>query len=198
MRTTVRTVLIFVSVAAIFLLACLVLFGYWSYRGASAAERVEDFKLCLEAFKVIVVSFFVSLIGILIPARVREVRYIFQRMKESRIAYSEAKTGVAYLPIQLCSLNFSDSATLIQRVHFQKHQAELYEDLDKHAKHLGVTGRIWADKHFQRLVAFRTVLEDHTADWDALTRNERIKYLLDARRLDRQKQERTRGGDIIG
>ena len=198
MRTTVRTVLIFVSVAAIFLLACLVLFGYWSYRGASAAERVEDFKLCLEAFKVIVVSFFVSLIGILIPARVREVRYIFQRMKESRIAYSEAKTGVAYLPIQLCSLNFSDSATLIQQVHFQKHQAELYEDLDKHAKHLGVTGRIWADKHFQRLVAFRMVLEDHTADWDALTRNERIKYLLDARRLDQQEQEQTQGGDIIG
>jgi hypothetical protein len=198
MTTTARTVLGWTFAATISLLLGLGLFAIWNGRGASSVEGLEYSKLYLETFKVIVVSFFVALIGILVPARLREVRYNFQRMKESRVAYSEAKTGVAYLPIQLCSLNFAEAAALAQRVHFHKHQAELYHDeLKAYAQHLGVSPEEWGKKLYDRLKVFRSVLEDHVADWDSLPRNERIKVLLEARSQDHKAQELTKTGDII-
>jgi hypothetical protein len=196
MSTPARTALGWTSAATACMLLVLGLFALCNEK-VTPTEALGYAKLYLQAFNVIVVSFFVALMGILIPARLREVRYDFQRMKESRVAYSEAKTGVAYLPIQLCTLEFSEAAALAQRVHFQKHQAELYDELEKYAQNAGVTRKQWGDKLYDRLAVFRKVLEDHAATWDALTRNERIKLLLEARSQDHRKQEDTPEGDII-
>jgi len=199
MNTIVRTVLILTFASTICLLFGLILFALWRERNSSPAERLEYSKLYLEAFKVITISFFVALLGILIPASLREARYRFQKMKESRIAYSKAKTGVAYLPLQLCSLGFIEAAALIQQVHFEKHQAELYEqDLKKYVKHLGVDPQQWGAAHYDRLSAYRTVLEDHVSDWDSSTSSERIQLLLESRARDQEQKNKLPQKDIIG
>lgn len=206
MTTIARIFLILAVAATIGLLFGLVLFAKWRERDALPSEKLEYSKLYFEAFKVITISFFVALTGILVPAHLREARYRFQVKKESRAAYSKAKTGVAYLPLQLSSLPFTEAANLIQQLHFEKHQAELYkDDLQGYVEHLGISGRQWGQIYmYDRLVAYRTVLEDHVADWDLLTHKERMEFLLEARahdqeqKRDQMKKRELPRADIIG
>jgi len=146
-----------------------------------AANRLDYAKLYVQGFNVIVVSFFVGLLGILIPARLSEVQNNFERLKESRVAYSEAKTGVAYLPLRLCSLTFAEAGAFIQQVHFHKHQAQLYQELNQHVRHQWPSPSAWADEMYTYLEGFRRILEKHAADWDVLERGDRMRLLLDAR-----------------
>jgi len=198
MNNSVRDVLRITFASTLFFLLGLFLFGY--YREThTAGDKLEYSRLYVEAFKIIVISFFVALIGILVPARLREVQLGFERSKESRIAYSKAKTGVAYLPLQICSLNFAGAVDFIQRVHFEKHQAELYSsDLEKYVEHLGVDAGEWGEEHYQRLFAYRTVLEKLAGNWDSTPQHERIELLLKARADDQVKRKEHHKKDTIG
>lgn len=77
----------------------------------------EQLGFFLDAYKAIGVGFLVALLGAIIPQLLPEGRDRFERFKDSRVAYSEAKTSVLYLPEKLSNLTFSDAVTAVQDAH---------------------------------------------------------------------------------
>src|SRR5436853_487571 len=96
------------------------------------ANRIEYYKLYVDLAKSVLVGFGAAMLGILIPAVFAEAHYSFERLRDSRTAYSEAKTSVDYLPLRLCTLNLKAAVALVQRAHVRKHEAELYPELTFH------------------------------------------------------------------
>jgi hypothetical protein len=139
-------------------------------------DRIAYYKLYVDLAKAVLVGFGVTLLGILIPAVFAEARYTFERLRDSRTAYSEAKTSVDYLPLRLCTLNLKAAAALVQRAHVRKHEAELYPELRFHLKRRGInkTPEQWGDELYDRLFVVRQLLEEHAADWDTLRPHARL------------------------
>ncbi|HZL29578.1 MAG TPA: hypothetical protein VFC54_00775 [Pseudolabrys sp.] len=82
--------------------------------------HLEAHKFELEIFKVILAGFVVGMLGILIPAVVTEARHRFEQRKESRVAYSAAKTTIDYLKLRLATASLEEAATALQQAHFNK------------------------------------------------------------------------------
>jgi hypothetical protein len=183
MYHSARVALRYTIYATVCFLFGLVVFACWREIQTPPSDRLAYSQLYLEAFKVIVVSFFVALLAILLPARIREVHDNFEKLRESRVAYSMAKTGVAYLPIRLCALKFNEATAFIQEVHFHKHQAELYKELEQHVKHLDVTPEQWSEELFARLAAYRCVLEKQAHRWDSMNPGRRLEFLVKSREI---------------
>jgi hypothetical protein len=160
----------------------LMLFVRWCEENTSP----EFAKLYLDAFKIVVVGGGVALLGILIPAVFAEARHAFEKLKESRIAYSKAKTGVDYLPIELCTQSLDEAASHVKKIHVWKHQAELYEELAGHLKNKPKYGEMpaeerraaWGNDKYDQLYAIRVLLEKHAHEWDKLEPHARLKLLL--------------------
>lgn len=140
------------------------------------SDRVEYYKLHVDLATAVLVGFGAALLGILIPTVFAEARFSFERLRESRKAYSEAKTAVDYLPLRLCSLPLKEAALFVQRAHVKKHHVELYAELAIHLKRRGIgkTPEQWCDELYDRLFTARTMLENHAAQWDSLTPDKRL------------------------
>ena len=139
------------------------------------SERVEYYAIYFDVLKAIWLGIAIALL----PVGIGELRHDFERLKESRIAYSEAKTGVDYLPLRVSSLNLTEAAALIQQVHVRKHQAELYEELERHLRRRGYEGTPaqWGDMLYYELIRVRDLLEAHASEWDKLEPDERLKIV---------------------
>jgi hypothetical protein len=133
-------------------------------------ERIQYYKLYVDLAKAVLVGFGAALLGILIPAVFAEARYSFERLRDSRTAYSEAKTGIDYLPLRLCTLDLKAAAAFVQRAHVRKHEAELYPELKFHLKKRGIdkTPEQWGDGIYSQLFDVRELLEAHAGEWDSL------------------------------
>jgi hypothetical protein len=129
--------------------------------------------------KAVLVGFGAALLGILIPAVFAEARYSFERLRDSRTAYSEAKTGVDYLPLRLSTLDLKAAAAFVQRAHVRKHEAELYPELKFHLKKRGInkTPEQWGDGIYSQLFDVRELLEAHAGEWDSLRPDARLALL---------------------
>jgi len=173
----------FTIFASLALVVILMLFVRWCEENTSP----EFAKLYLDAFKIVVVGGGVALLGILIPAVFAEARYAFEKLKESRVAYSKAKTGVDYLPIELCTKSLNEAAAHVKKIHVWKHQAELYEELAGHLKDKPKYGEMppekrrsaWGNDKYDQLYAIRGLLEKHAHEWDRLEPHVRLKLLLE-------------------
>ena len=143
-----------------------------------AGQRLEYLEFALEVYRALFIGFLVATLGILIPQSFTESKYEFERFRESRLAYSEAKTGIEYLPDRLADLEFAAAVELIERVHVRKHVAETYTELKQHLH--GRSPRDWGDGAYARLAGMRDVLREHSHDWSALDRHERLQMLLAA------------------
>jgi hypothetical protein len=143
------------------------------------ADRIAYYKLYVDLAKAVLVGLGATLLGVLVPAIFAEARYSFERLRDSRTAYSEAKTSVDYLALSLCTLNLKDAAALVQRAHVRKHEAELYAELKIHLKrrHIEQTPEQWGDGLYARLFMTRRFLEEHAGDWDLLSPDERLSLL---------------------
>jgi hypothetical protein len=146
------------------------------------ADRIAYLKLYVDMAKAVLVGVGAASLGILIPAVFAEARYSFERLRDSRVAYSEAKTSVDYLPLRLCTLDLKAASVLVQRAHVRKHEAELYPELKFHLKRRGIdrTPEQWGNDLFERLYVVRKLLEAHADDWDSLTPPTRLIVLQDA------------------
>lgn len=113
-------------------LVSIALYKTWS--DASGELTTEQLRFFLDAYKAIGVGFLVALLGAIIPQLLPEARDRFERFKDSRVAYSEAKTSVIYLPDKLSDLSISDAATVVQDAHKKLHLAETYTELKNHLK----------------------------------------------------------------
>src|ERR1017187_11027645 len=120
----------------------------------------------LEIFKILGGGLFVALLTLYIQKQ----HYTFERMKESRRAYSEAKTAVDYLELRLSCLKLADAAQLLQQIHINKHMAEIYPELLVHLKRKGTNKSPleWGDDLYFKLYAVRRILERHVSEWDEL------------------------------
>jgi len=176
MKNLAQTAFIVTIVVTICLLAGLGQFARTLDAGILPDQRIQYYKLYVEIFKAILVGFSVALAGILIPAIMAEARHRFERLRESRAAYSQAKTGFDYLPLRMCTLSLNDAATLVQRVHTSKHMAELYPELDQHLKRRGIkkTPDQWGDNLYNFLYELRHLLEVHANDWNSLSPEARL------------------------
>lgn len=146
------------------------------HSGLPIADRMQYYKLYVDLAKAVLVGFGAALLGILIPAVFAEARFSFERLRDSRTAYSEAKTGIDYLPLRLCTLDLKSAAALIQKAHVRKHEAELYPELEIHLRRRGIraTAEQWGDELYNRLFIARNLLEKHANDWDSLSSNARL------------------------
>ena len=142
-------------------------------------DRIQYYKLYADLAKAVLVGFGAALLGILIPAVFAEARYSFERLRDSRTAYSEAKTGVDYLPLRLCTLDLKAAAAFVQRAHVRKHEAELYPELKFHLKKRGInkTPEQWGDGIYSQLYDVRELLEAHAGEWDSLRPDARLALL---------------------
>lgn len=144
------------------------------------ADRLPFLKFELDMFKAILASFVVGMLGILIPAVLSEARQHFEQRKASRKAYSAAKTGVDYLKLRLAASSLADAAIALQRVHFLKHQAELYDELEEwlDKRYRGAkSAEQWDVEMYGKLFCTRQVLEQHADTWDRLSPSKRIALL---------------------
>jgi len=142
-------------------------------------DRIQYYKLYADLAKAVLVGFGAALLGILIPAVFAEARYSFERLRDSRTAYSEAKTGIDYLPLRLCTLDLKAAAAFVQRAHVRKHEAELYPELKFHLKKRGInkTPEQWGDGIYSQLFDVRELLESHAGEWDSLRPMQRLALL---------------------
>jgi hypothetical protein len=143
-------------------------------------DRLAYYIVYLDAFKVILVSGLVALVGALVPQIIAHSRAEFDKLKESRIAYSNAKTGIDYLTVRLCALKLPQASALIQRTHVYKHQAELYEELLERwlrRREDLRTSLEWGEDMYKKLFKIRCLLEQHASEWDNLTPDQRLKLL---------------------
>jgi hypothetical protein len=145
-------------------------------------SRVDYYKLYVDIFKIILAGFLVAMLGVLIPAVTAEARYDFERLKASRVAYSRAKTGVDYLKLRIASMKLAEASAQVQEVHFHKHKAELYDELQLHLDRRYPTEMRmdvdkWDEMMYQKLFLIREVLEKEAEHWDGMKPTERIKLI---------------------
>jgi hypothetical protein len=167
---------VFVAAVSLFLLERSAI----QYSGVMPVDdRIQYYKLYVDLAKAVLVGFGAALLGILIPAVFAEARYSFERLRDSRTAYSEAKTGIDYLPLRLCTLDLKAAAAFVQRAHVRKHEAELYPELKFHLKKRGIdkTPEQWGDGIYSQLFDVRELLEAHAGEWDSLRPDGRLALL---------------------
>jgi hypothetical protein len=142
-------------------------------------DRLPYYKFYLDAFKVIGIGGLVAVVSTLAPQILSQARADFDRLKESRSAYSNAKTGIDYLPLRLCALSLPEACALIQQAHIYKHQAELYEELEQwlRRRHIPDSSKEWGDRMYARLATTRDVLQKHAGEWNDLRPNQRFELL---------------------
>jgi hypothetical protein len=128
----------------------------------------------LEAYKAAGIGFLVAVLGVIIPQLLPEARDRFERFKDSRIAYSEAKTSVIYLREKLCTVRFGDAVAAVQDAHKKLHLAETYTELRSHLVVWHPRPETWVDRNYWELMAVRTALQRTVNDWDDLSVGKRF------------------------
>ncbi|HSY51239.1 MAG TPA: hypothetical protein VLC46_20705 [Thermoanaerobaculia bacterium] len=192
MTRTLSRALLTVAGIALVLTLSLGAFVFWNEPNVSTATRLSYYQLYADALKAIIIGFGVALVGVLLPAILAETRSRFDKLKDSRLAYSQAKTGVDYLALRLCAMSLADAGAHIQAVHVFKHQAELYDELKVWLARRYTPSdslhdpSVWAESLYDRIFAMRAVLEDHAGKWDKLRPDVRIKLLLADRRSEKE------------
>ena len=125
-------------------------------------------------------------------------REAFEEYKEARQAYSEAKTGVMYLPERLAALEVKDGMRLINQLHEKKHLAETYDaelkDIIKRRLKDTTAAELWSDSMYDTLEAYRRGVSNNANNWDTMQRKDKIGILTTEREelKNRMAEERER------
>ena len=111
--TVIRKILIGALIVATVASALVSVLLYTTWKKTDGNLNLGQLKFFLEAYKAIGVGFLVALLGAIIPHVLAEARDSFERFKESRITYSQAKTSVIYLPEKLTGLAFAEAVSAV-------------------------------------------------------------------------------------
>ena len=165
---------------AVFLVLVAVIVAHTLQASPPPPATLKLLSFELDMFKAILAGFVVGMLGILIPAVATEARQRFEQRKESRTAYSEAKTGIDYLKLRLATMTLAEASIALRNVHFQKHIAELFDDFPEWLKkHYGptMTPGHWNMLMYKKLFGARQKIEQNANSWDGLSPAERIALL---------------------
>lgn len=159
-------------------LVSLAFFHAWRNEGGNLS--LDELRFFLDAYKAIGIAFLVALLGVVIPYVLPEARDKFERFKESRVAYSQAKTSVIYLPEKLASLAFAEAVAAVRDAHEKLHLAETYpRELRQHL-HWHTYPDTWVDRNYWELFALRKVLVVNVDKWSNLKAGDRLQALHEA------------------
>jgi hypothetical protein len=170
--TTIRTVLI----GAVLVTVAIMVFLSFAL-GSEPALTLEIKRLYLEAYKAVGVGFLVAVLGVSVPQLLPEARDRFERFKNSRVAYSEAKTAVIYLPETVSELTFAPAVAAVQDAHRKLHLAETYSELQTHLIGWHPHPETWVDRNYWELMAIRRALRTSVNTWDHLTSRNRLQII---------------------
>jgi hypothetical protein len=180
MKNVIWWILLVVVVAACILGVFAWKFGHEISTHPPSSVQIAAYKFNLEMFKAILAGFVVAMLGLLIPLGITEARNNFERLKESRIAYSKAKTGLDYLALSLSTANLPEAHELVRMAHYDKHQAVLYPEFKQHIKDRYdnlIRWEDWDKVAYSKLRNTRILLKKNAAKWDQMTPSERLHIL---------------------
>jgi hypothetical protein len=129
------------------------------------AVRVQYLAQYVALVQVIAVGVVVTLLGVIIPLMLPGARDRFERFKESRQAYSRAKTAVIYLPDRVVKVDREKAFLLVEKAHREIHLAETFEDVIIKKGYLRwfANPDLWLLYNYWQIVAVATVLREY--DW---------------------------------
>jgi hypothetical protein len=153
--------------------------GWWLQKyfppPADHASRILYLEQYVAVIQVIAVGIVVALISVIVPLVLPEARDRFEQYKESRRAYSRAKTAVIYLPDRVSSADKETAVVLVEGAHRELHLAETFEDVIIEKGYLKWFERpdLWIPYNYWQIVAVAEVLrkgnQRSPEDTDALT-----------------------------
>jgi len=178
MKIMVRDILYWSVVVAILATILVSIFFYeYGFYDDPNIQR-QYFELFGSIYKAIGIGFIVAIFSAVIPQLLPETKYNFEKYKDSRIAYSEAKTGIIYLPYKLSVLPYEKAISLIQEVHEKLHVAESYDEIKYHLAPYNDPDT-WGERKYKELMAMKKVLGRHIHDWKGIKKNARLNEFLE-------------------
>lgn len=152
-----------------------VVFNEWQSAGGRLS--LDQLRFFLDAYKTIAAAFLVALLAVVIPQLLPEAKDKFERYKDSRVAYSRAKTAVIYLPERIAYLAFIDAVSAVQEAHEKLHFAETYpNELRQHLRWHPYPDT-WVDRNYWELFALRKVLHENVDSWSQLSPGARLRQI---------------------
>lgn len=173
MKINVKNIVVFGGITAFLLfIAATVWMIYVVEIPPEPQLRLEFYGFMLNVYTTIGVGYLLALLGALIPHILAETKYEFDKRKEGQAMFSQAKTGIEYLPYALAELNRKEGFEHLKKVHNDKHLVDVYQaDAPRHYKN-------WdGNQKYGHIKKYREALQ-HTSGWDFLTRDEKLKMLI--------------------
>jgi hypothetical protein len=144
-----------------------------------ATLRVPYLVPYVSFMQVIVVGVVVTLVSVVVPLMLPEARDRFEQYKESRQAYSRAKTAVIYLPDRVvANVDREKAFVLVEEAHREIHLAETFEEViiaKGYLKWFANPG-LWILYNYWQIVAVAEVLRH--SDWSAVEDREMLRERL--------------------
>lgn len=115
----------------------------------------------VEVLDVVAAGVLVGIVTVIIPLLIPEARDRFERYKESRRAYSRAKTAVIYLPDRVANAGDTKEAMrLVEQAHRELHYAETFEQVIIGRGYLDwfANPALWLKFNYWKIFAIASVL----------------------------------------
>jgi hypothetical protein len=140
--------------------------------------RVQYLEQYIALVQVIAAGVVVTLVSVIIPLMLPEARDRFERYKESRQAYSRAKTAVIYLPDRVAHVPREKAFLLVEKAHREIHLAETFEDVIIGKGYLKwfANPDLWILYNYWQIVAVAEVLRNY--DWSVRENHDMLRDRL--------------------
>jgi hypothetical protein len=144
----------------------------------TAEIRVKYLEQYVDLAKAITVGVAVTLISVIIPHMLPEARDRFERYKESRRAYSQAKTSVLYLADRVVNVDRKEAFLLVEKAHRELHFAETFEEviIDKNYLKWFDNPALWITYNYWQIYAVAEVLR--VSNWETSEDEKKLKNNL--------------------
>ena len=166
------------AIAAVLIVVWSIVFGMHGF-AKDGAINAATFPVFLDGYKAIGLGFLVAILATVVPQLLPEEKYRFERLRDSREAYSKAQTGITYLPNKLATLGYAESVALLQSVHEHLHVAQTYTELSLHLAPYD-TPEKWGPSKYRTLMAVKEVLQRELPSWDSHLAEHRLHLLQEA------------------
>lgn len=94
----------------------------------NVSVKVQYLEQYVAVLQILAVGVLAAIVTVIIPLLIPEARDRFERYKESRLAYSRAKTAVIYLPDRVVNAaDMKEATKLVEKAHRELHFAETFE-----------------------------------------------------------------------
>lgn len=125
------------------------------------AVKVRYLEQYVAVLQILAVGVLAAILTVIIPLLLPEARDRFERYKESRQAYSRAKTSVIYLPDKVANAaDMKEATELVAEAHRELHFAETFEKviIDKGYLSWFANPHLWVLYNYWQIVAVAKVL----------------------------------------